>query len=122
MKAIETIIKPVVTEKATGLAEKRIYCFWVNKKATKIDIKRALKEIYGAEVVSVRSSYQRAKQKYFRKGISDKRPEMKKAFVTLKNKEKLDTTRFEKETSAKEPKVIKAGKTKKTSSSKSTTK
>jgi large subunit ribosomal protein L23 len=121
MKALDIIIKPVVTEKATSLADKKIYCFWVNRKATKIDIKMALKEIYGAEVNTVRLAYQRAKKRHFRQGIANKRAEMKKAFVSLKNKAKLDTTKFEKE-SGKEPKVIKTAKVKKASPAKSTKK
>jgi len=104
MKAKDIILKPIITEKATLLVNNKTYSFWINKKATKIDVKRAIKSIYGAEVDTVRTSYQRSKDRMLRKGPAQKRPELKKAYVTLKNKASLDFTRFEKE-STKDVKV-----------------
>lgn len=97
MKALHIIIRPVVTEKATKQSEKLAYGFYVNRNATKIDVKMAIKELYGQEVASVRSINQPAKKRIMRRAITNKRPEMKKVLVTLKGGKKLDTTKFSKE-------------------------
>ena len=88
-------------------------------KGYQIDVKMAVKEIYGAQVDEVRMAYQRSKKRYMRKGVADKRSEAKKAYVTLKDKAKLDLTKFEKE-SNKGTKVVKTPKVKATKSSSKT--
>ena len=97
MDTLYTIIKPVVTEKATALSTKLKYAFWVNRKATKIDVKRAVKEAYGADVSSVRIMNTPAKTRIARRMIVDKRPAMRKAIVTLRGGKKLDVTKIAKE-------------------------
>ena len=97
MKALHTIIRPIVTEKATKLGEKFIYAFYVNTKATKVDVKKAVKEIYGHNVDNVRMIVCPSKTKLMRRAIVDKRPPMKKALVTLKGKKKMDVTKVAKE-------------------------
>ncbi len=96
MQAIDTLIRPVVTEKATGQSAKLTYTFWVNRKATKIDIKLAMKEIYGVDVASVRVAISPSKKKAIRKSVIDKRSAMKKAFITLKGGKKLDVHKITK--------------------------
>ncbi len=103
MKALYTIRKPVVTEKSTQMQEKGIYAFWVSSKATKIDVKQAVKELYGADVSAVKMVKVPAKFRAIRKGNFNKRSETVKAYVTLKNRSKLDLNKFEK--SDKEVKV-----------------
>lgn len=103
MKALYTIRKPVVTEKSTQMQEKGIYAFWVSSKATKIDVKQAVKELYGADVSAVKMIKVPAKFRAIRKGNFNKRSETVKAYVTLKNRSKLDLNKFEK--SDKEAKV-----------------
>ena len=97
MKAHQVIIKPVVTEKATMLAEKMSYVFLVHNKATKIDVKKAIKEIYGHDVATVRSSVGSAKKRTIKRTTVNKRDELKKVIVTLKGRKKLDVTKFTKE-------------------------
>ncbi len=97
MKALYTIIKPVTTEKATNLAAKLKYAFWVNRRATKIDVKHAIKEMYGAEVATVRMLNTPAKKRLARRMLVDKRSAMRKALVTLKGGKKLDLTKIGKE-------------------------
>ena len=80
--AYEVIIKPVITEKSmTGAAEKK-YTFRVAKDATKIDIKRAIEEIYGVEVAKVNTVNVRGKNRRYGRfeGVT---PSWKKATVTL---------------------------------------
>lgn len=100
MQTLYTLIKPVVTEKATALSTKLKYAFWVNRKATKIDVKRAIKDAYGVDVATVHMMNTPAKKKVARRMIVDKRPAMKKAIITLKGGKKLDTTKIGKQARA----------------------
>jgi large subunit ribosomal protein L23 len=97
MKATQTIISPIITEKATVLAEKMTYLFYVNPKATKIDVKNAIKELYGQDVLKVRSIISPPKTKQVKRSIVNKRPELKKVMIILKGKKKLDVTKISKE-------------------------
>ncbi len=97
MDTLYTIIMPVVTEKATALSTKFKYAFWVNRNATKIDIKRAIKDAYGADVATVRIINTPAKTRIARRMLVDKRSAMKKAIVTLRGGKKLDVTKVGKE-------------------------
>ncbi len=94
MHALNIIRKPVVTEKTAILEEKRIYTFWVSPKSTKIDVKKAFQELYGAEVAAVRIVKTSEKMRKLRKGVYNKRKESQKAYITLKGKTKLDLNRF----------------------------
>lgn len=96
MNALNVIRKPVVTEKSSLLQEKKIYAFWVNPKATKIDVKMAIKHLYGANVAKVRMIQVADKFRAIRKGVINKRKESRKAYVTLANAAKLDLNKFEK--------------------------
>ena len=101
MKTLFALIKPVVTEKATAHSAKLKYSFWVNRKATKIDIKMAIRDAYGVEVDTVRTMNTPAKKKIMRRLVINKRPPMKKAIITLKGGKKLDVTKMGKETAKK---------------------
>ncbi len=86
MKDKDVIIKPVVTEKTTRLKEKGVLAFQVHPDANKIEIKKAVKEIFEKEVASVRVINQTGKVK--RMGRTEgKRPDYKKAYITLKEGE-----------------------------------
>ena len=51
------LIKPIITEKMTGLSEKiNRYEFTVNKTSNKIEIKSAIEKMYGVTVSNVRTS------------------------------------------------------------------
>lgn len=95
MRLYNILLKPIVTEKTAnmGLAYPR-YAFEVSPDATKIDIKKAISELYGVEVAKVNILKTREKFKYGRKrGMQLRKREMKKAYVTLKNpKDTLDVT------------------------------
>lgn len=97
MKAIQTIIRPVVTEKAIRMNDSFTYSFYVNQKATKIDVKEAVKELYGQEVGNVTMSYRPKKTRGGRGRVATKRQRMKVARVTLKGRAKIDLTRVTKE-------------------------
>lgn len=88
------IIKPVITEKMTDLGEKlNRYGFIVNKKANKIQIKKAVEDFYGVDVLTVNTMNYSGKEKSrFTKGgvISGRTSAYKKAIVTLAQGETID--------------------------------
>jgi large subunit ribosomal protein L23 len=85
-----TIKKPWVTEKATRLAEKRQYVFLVASTATKPEIKKAIKELYKVDVVSVNVVNRPAKQKRFRGVLHASGGRERKAIITVKEGQKID--------------------------------
>ena len=89
MKELVTLLQPVVTEKATDMAQKGKYEFFVASDATKIDVKKAVKKIYGAGVLTVRMINTHPKKRFMTgKRVLVKKAEMKKAIVTLRKGEK----------------------------------
>jgi large subunit ribosomal protein L23 len=88
------IIKPVITEKMTGMGEKiNRYGFIVNRKANKLQIKAAVEELYGVDVISVNTMTYRGKTKsrYTKTGIiSGKAASYKKAIITVAEGETID--------------------------------
>ena len=88
------IIKPIVTEKVTKESEVlNRYGFYVNKKANKVEIKKAVEATYGVTVVSVNTINVRPDRttKYTKGGlISGKTNAAKKAFVQVKEGESID--------------------------------
>ncbi len=97
MKAYDIIKKPLMTEKISALNANQTYCFQVSPKATKIDIKRALKEMFGADVDEVRIANLPGKSRFRRNRKAQKKAAFRKAYITLRNKAKLDITKFAKE-------------------------
>ncbi len=79
-----------LTEKATIMQEGGKYVFMVAKGATKPEIRKAIESLYGVKVADVNTirSYSRAKRYGFKIGG---KKEYKKAVVTLKEGEKIDT-------------------------------
>ncbi|MDC0707305.1 50S ribosomal protein L23 [Stigmatella sp. ncwal1] len=82
---IHDVIKgPLITEKLDKAREKfRQYSFIVDKKATKIDVARAVENLFKVSVEGVRTNIVRGKTKRVGRSIG-KRPNYKKAVVTLK--------------------------------------
>ena len=91
---MDIIIKPVITEKMTAMGEDlNRYGFIVNRKANKLQIKKAVEDLYGVEVVSVNTMTYRGKTKsrYTRTGIiSGKTASYKKAIITVAEGETID--------------------------------
>ena len=90
MEITQVIKGPLITEKLDRAREKhRQYSFIVDKKATKGDVARAVTALFKVGVEDVRTTILRGKIK--RIGLSiGKRPNFKKAFVTLKEGDKID--------------------------------
>ncbi|MBF0597433.1 50S ribosomal protein L23 [Faecalibacter rhinopitheci] len=81
------LIKPVISEKATSNSELLAqYSFYVDTKANKIQIKKAIEATYGVNVVSVSTliSAPKVKTRYTKTGFqTGKTNKMKKAIVSL---------------------------------------
>ncbi len=94
MRLFRILKKPITTEKTSNLSlVKNTYVFEVASDATKIDIKKAVKEIYWVEVDSVNVLHTREKFKYAKKWIQLRKRSSKKAYITLKDeKATLDVT------------------------------
>ena len=87
--AAEVILRPVITEKSTDLKDaSRTLCFRVAKKANKIEIRSAVETLFKVKVARVRTINVRGKM--VRRGRSiGKKPNWKKAYVTLAEGEKM---------------------------------
>lgn len=84
----EVLIKPIVTERSTGLMEQNKYTFKVDKNANKIEIKHAVETIFKVNVVEVTTMNVAGKLK--RQGrTAGLTPAWKKAIVTIKAGQRL---------------------------------
>ncbi len=88
------IIKPIITEKMTHLGEKlNRYGFMVDRRANKLQITQAIKDLYGVEVTSVNTMVFSGKNKsrFTKSGvISGRTSTYKKAIITLAKGETID--------------------------------
>lgn len=85
----EILVKPVISELSTELREKENkYVFHVAVKANKIDIKRAIESLFNVTVLKVNTIKVKGKPKA-RGRYFGKRADWKKAFVTLKEGDKI---------------------------------
>ena len=81
-KAYDTIVRPVITEKATMSSENGQVSFVVRNDATKSEIKAAVEMLFDVKVVTVNTLITKGKIKMFR-GRKGRRSDVKKAIVTL---------------------------------------
>lgn len=81
--AYRVLVKPLVTEKATDLGALNQYAFIVGNSANKIDVAKAIFEVYGVKPLKVNIIKVKGK-KVNRGKISGKRKDFKKALVSLK--------------------------------------
>ena len=88
--AFDVLRRPIITEKAAKLSEKNGVAFEVAVKATKEDVARAVKAIYGVEPTKVNIVVAKGKVKSFRGRNSGTQRTVKKAYVTLPADAKLD--------------------------------
>ena len=87
----EVILRPVITEKSTYASEQNQVTFRVPLSATKPQIKAAVEGLFDVKVKAVNTLRQQGKTKRF-KGIKGRRPDYKKAMVTLEEGHSIDIT------------------------------
>ncbi len=94
MKLSDVLIKPVLSEKANKQSEKmNRYTFVVDRKANKLEIKKAVEQFYGVQVEDVNTAVMpsKLKSKYTKAGyIVGRKSAKKKAIVTVAEGETID--------------------------------
>lgn len=94
MKSSDVLIKPVLSEKVNRLSEKlNRYTFVVNRKANKLEIKKAVEEFYGITVehVNTLTMPSKVKQRNTKAGLlTGRKPARKKAIVTVAEGDTID--------------------------------
>ena len=91
LKHFDVIRRPVITEKATLGSEHNQVTFVVARDATKPEIKAAVESLFDVKVEKVNTLVAKGKVKRFR-GIRGRRPDVKKAIVTLAEGHSIDVT------------------------------
>jgi large subunit ribosomal protein L23 len=88
--AIQDVVKrPLITEKNERAREAaRQFAFEVHRDATKIQVKQAVEQLFSVHVLAVRTAVARGKNKRVGRSVG-RRPNWKKAFVTLKDGETI---------------------------------
>ena len=83
----DIILRPWITEKTMAMKEQKRYAFVVDKRSNKTEIKNAIEAIFGVKVAKVNTINMRGKNKRMGR-FEGKRPDWKKAIVTLKDDSK----------------------------------
>ncbi len=91
----QIVFGPVETEKSARAQERDVYTFWVDKKANKNQIKKAIEQLFGVKPEEVRTMIMPGKPKMIwrqnRKVYSQSK---KKALIKLPEKTKIDLTKI----------------------------
>ena len=82
MRPEDIIIAPVVTEKSNNEVNLGKYTFKVNKKATKVDIARAVEKLFEVKVLKVNTMIVKGKEKRVGRSVG-RTSDWKKAIVTI---------------------------------------
>jgi len=89
-KSIFNIIQePIITDKTTKLLEKNQYCFKVNHKINKTEIKEAVESIFQVKVIKI-NTYHAPKKKRKVGRFHGYRKHYKKAIITLSKNSKIN--------------------------------
>jgi large subunit ribosomal protein L23 len=91
IKAYDTILAPVITEKGTTLSERNQVMFRVSMTSTKPEIKSAIEQLFKVKVKAVNTLITKGKEKRF-KGVKGARADVKKAIITLEEGHRIDVT------------------------------
>lgn len=84
------MIKPVFTEKSLRMAKEGSYSFWVDRDMTKNFIKSEISKLFGVHVTNVRTINVKGETGRNLRGVRYAKKPVKKAIVTLKDKEKIE--------------------------------
>lgn len=79
----DLIKRPIITERSTELMEENKYVFEVDRRANKVEIRKAVEKLFGVQVDSVHTMNVRGKQKRVGKYVG-RTSDWKKAIVKLK--------------------------------------
>jgi large subunit ribosomal protein L23 len=87
--AQDIIIKPVITEDAMDRLHNNVYTFKVAKDANKIEIAKAVEELFDVKVASVNTMIVKGKEKRMGR-YAGFRPDWKKAIVTVEGDKTIE--------------------------------
>ncbi len=91
-RLLQVLVAPHVSEKATMIAEKHNQVvFKVRRDANKLEIKKAVEELFKVEVERVNTTLVKGKNKRFGRSLG-RRQDYKKAYVSLKAGNEIDFT------------------------------
>lgn len=89
--AMSVLIRPVVSEKTTGLMDNHTYVFIIDPKATKVDVRNAVEQAFNVKVTNVNTLNRKGKSTRNRRtGVVGTRPSTKRAIVTLKQGDSIN--------------------------------
>ena len=91
INSLDSIIRPIITEKATILSEQNKTVFKVHEKANKKIIKKNIEKLFKVNVVKINIINQKTKMK-MRQGKKSIKSGYKKAIITLKKGQSIDLT------------------------------
>ena len=83
------IKKPIITDKTTKLLENNQYCFQVDYRADKVQIKKAIEYIFSVKVQKI-NTYHRPRKKRTVGRFKGYKPHYKRAIVKLSKNDKID--------------------------------
>lgn len=91
MDAHQVIKQPVVSEKSYALLDQGSYTFQIHPDANKIQVRKAVEELFGVTVRKVTTLNRKGKRKRNRRnGTYGSRPDTKRAVVTLVEGDRID--------------------------------
>jgi large subunit ribosomal protein L23 len=85
----DILLRPVVSEKSYGLLDEGKYTFIVAQDANKMQIRQAVEEVFRVRVTGVNTINRQGKRRRTRRGWG-KRPDTKRAIVTLAEGDRID--------------------------------
>jgi len=89
--AMTVLIRPVVSEKSYAMMDKNVYIFEVDRQATKIDVRHAVEQAFNVKVSNVNTLVRKGKSTRNRRtGVVGRRPDVKRAIVTLQEGHSID--------------------------------
>jgi large subunit ribosomal protein L23 len=87
--AYKVLVRPIISEKSSRFEAEGKYTFLVNIKTNKVEVRKAVKALYGVTPNSVNIMNIEGKRKRFGKNMG-RRSDYKKAIITVNKGEKLD--------------------------------
>ncbi|HUA95799.1 MAG TPA: 50S ribosomal protein L23 [Acidimicrobiales bacterium] len=92
MKDATTVLRrPVISEKSYSLMNNNVYVFVVDRHANKLDVRQAVEQAFGVRVEKVNTMNRKGKATRNRRtNTTGRRPDTKRAVVTLRAGDKID--------------------------------
>ncbi len=92
MKDATTVLRrPVISEKSYSLMNRNVYVFVVDRGANKLDVRHAVEQAFGVKVEKVNTLNRKGKTTHNRRtNTTGRRPDTKRAVVTLRAGDKID--------------------------------